>query len=273
MSDSPAAGGFGHDPADSLGWARIILPLAFRAFGTPRRVVDLGGGPGYWCRACGELGVERAICFDHPDTAGALAIPRRDFRGFRLDRRMPAPVRADMALCIEFAEHMPPRSGAAVAGFLAASAPVVLFSAAQPFQYGVGHINGRWPHFWEARFAEHGFVQVDGFRGALLGRGEVAWWLQQNLFAYARRDIAESLDPASLAPPPAPRQFVLVHHESLPQREDPPDGMAAARAAGEGVVDAVRAIVRSSPVKRTKPRRRADGAICSGLLPSNTPWA
>src|SRR5204862_2903390 len=69
--------------------------------------------------------------------------------------------------------------------------PVVLFSAAIPFQGGVGHVNEQWPEYWVEHFARHGYTVIDGVRKAVWQHPDVEWYYAQNLLMFARRDFLE----------------------------------------------------------------------------------
>src|SRR5437870_2593605 len=54
----------------------------------------------------------------------------------------------ELALCIEVAEHLPPRAGDLLVAALSQAAPAVVFSTAIPQQEGTDHINEQWPSYW-----------------------------------------------------------------------------------------------------------------------------
>src|SRR5205823_3545352 len=91
----------------------------------------------------------------------------------------------DLALCLEVAEHLPPRASRPLVRLLTRAAPLVLFSAAIPGQGGVGHRNEQWPDYWRARFAEFGYRRLDPVRRHVWQDPRVAGWYQQNLYLYA----------------------------------------------------------------------------------------
>lgn len=53
-------------------------------------------------------------------------------------------------------------------------APVVLFSAAIPWQKGMHHVNLRWQSYWAKLFADRGYVAVDYVRPQLWADEAVA---------------------------------------------------------------------------------------------------
>ena len=63
----------------------------------------------------------------------------------------------DLAQCLEVAEHLTESSADLLVKTLTDLAPLALFSAAHPGQGGQGHLNERWPVYWQRRFSQHGF--------------------------------------------------------------------------------------------------------------------
>jgi hypothetical protein len=71
-------------------------------------------------------------------------------------------------------------------------APVVLFSAAAPYQGGQHHVNEQWPAYWAQRFARHEYFPIDCLRRRIWTNPDVAWWYAQNAFLYVHRKALES---------------------------------------------------------------------------------
>jgi len=68
----------------------------------------------------------------------------------------------EIVSCIEVAEHLPRRSAKPlVRSLVSHSTDSILFSAAHPGQGGVGHVNERPAAYWEALFAEQGWLKSD----------------------------------------------------------------------------------------------------------------
>ena len=91
----------------------------------------------------------------------------------------------DLAMSLEVAEHLPPKSAEGFIAGLTKLAPVVLFSAAIPFQGGTNHVNEQWPQYWADLFARHGFDAIDCIRSEVWDNEEVEWWYAQNTILYA----------------------------------------------------------------------------------------
>ena len=71
----------------------------------------------------------------------------------------------DLVVCLEVAEHLPKRASTSVVANVAKSADkYIAFSAAQPGQWGDGHINCQPVSFWLRLFSERGWVADYGAR-------------------------------------------------------------------------------------------------------------
>lgn len=189
--------------AGSRSSALVVLTEAFARLGIPARVVDVGCGVGTWLRAARELGATEVRGIDGEWVPrDALEVPPALVAALDLDtadadalRRAAAGGKRpfDLVLSLETAEHLrPDASGRFVEG-LCALGDAVLFSAAVPHQGGHGHVNERWPGFWAALFAVHGFACFDLLRPAVWLHPEVEWWYAQNALLFARGAAAERL--------------------------------------------------------------------------------
>jgi SAM-dependent methyltransferase len=181
----------------SLRSARCALGRAFGLLGTPACVVDLGCGVGTWLRAAQELGSATILGVDGDWVPrDQLLIPGDRFLAADLAGADPAaiaarlPRPADLAMCLEVAEHLDPPQAPGLVGLLAGLADAVLFSAAIPYQGGEHHVNEQWPDYWAARFAAAGFRCFDLLRPALWLHPDLDWWYAQNLLLFARTGSA-----------------------------------------------------------------------------------
>jgi SAM-dependent methyltransferase len=204
---------FAHHQELSRQSARAVIPMLFE-FVRPRSVVDVGCGVGTWLAEFQLAGVNDyfGVDGDYVDRS-KLLIDAGKFRGHDLTTPLELGRRFDLALSMEVAEHLPEKAAAAFVGSLVRAAPVVLFSAAIPQQPGTGHINGQWPDYWFALFADHGYQAVDCLRQRLWDDSRIAWWYRQNTFVYVDRQMLADY----------PRLAAEISREQLPQRVVHPD--------------------------------------------------
>ena len=179
----------------------------------PRSVVDVGCGLGTWLEAFLERGVETVVGVDGNWVDGdALRIPSADFRRLDLEKPIDLEQTFDLAVSLEVAEHIQPERAAQFVASLARLAPVVLFSAAIPYQGGTHHVNERWPSYWVELFAERDLHALDAVRPRIWNRDDVDYWYCQNTILFATEAAMERF-PADLRAAPAPLD--IVHPRQL----------------------------------------------------------
>jgi SAM-dependent methyltransferase len=192
MTEGPVRQPYTNDYYDALRdgarrSAAVVVPLVLGLV-PARSVIDLGCGRGTWLAAFREHGAEeaRGVDGDHVDRA-RLEVPADCFEAHDLTRPFRAGRRFDLAVSLEVAEHLPAEAADGLVESLCLLAPVVLFSAAAPYQGGEGHVNEQWPAYWAERFAARGHVPVDCLRRRIWDNSKVDWWYAQNAFLYVER--------------------------------------------------------------------------------------
>jgi SAM-dependent methyltransferase len=175
----------------SLRSAHQIVPLVLRLV-RPRSVVDVGCGVGTWLSVFREHGITD-VCGIDGDWVDRtkLVIPADRFLAADVCRPLPVDRRFDLALSLEVAEHLPAQCAAAFVDSLTGLAPVVLFSAAIPFQGGTGHVNEQWPEYWVEHFQRKGYAVIDCIRRAVWDNADVEWYYAQNTLLFARPELVE----------------------------------------------------------------------------------
>jgi SAM-dependent methyltransferase len=164
--------------------AATVVPIVVDLL-RPASVLDVGCGRGTWLSAFVRCGVTDIVGVDGPHhSPGDLEIPPDTFVGRDLTHPLDLGRRFDLASSLEVAEHLPAEFAAAFVASLVAHAPVVLFSAAIPFQGGADHVNEQWQSYWAALFADHGYVPVDAVRPRVWGDARVAYYYAQNILLY-----------------------------------------------------------------------------------------
>jgi hypothetical protein len=183
-----------HKRAGEAASAAAALPLLLELVPAATSLVHVGFGDGAWLAEAQRLGVTDVRGIDGPWAALDGLLVSRD-RVLIRDTRQPFDGdgrKYDLALCIEYAEHLPHERAGALVAALADLAPVVGFSAAIPGQGGAGHVNEQWPSYWAAHFAAVGYRMVDAVRHRLWTAPGVPPYLAQNLLvAVADRHLAE----------------------------------------------------------------------------------
>jgi SAM-dependent methyltransferase len=222
--------------------AEVIVPLVLHLLPV-RSVVDIGCGDGSWLSVFQKLGVDEVLGLDgeYVDPS-LLQIPRDSFQARDLTKRFDLGRVFDLAVSLEVAEHLPADSAPVFVECLTRLAPVVLFSAAIPFQGGSHHVNEQWPERWAALFRKHEYLPVDFIRKRVWQNDAVEWWYAQNTLLFARTDFIESrpamkaefgqTNPGQLALV-HPRQFLYLHDRYAEavvgaDQPPPPSGVRAA---------------------------------------------
>lgn len=155
-----------------------------------RRIADVGSGSGAFAAEAQRQGLDAIGC--ERGRSGRLLSRFQRVRAvpFELAHEPPAmlPPGVQLAYCFEVAEHVPPALSDTLVAFLAATAPIVVLSAAKPGQPGVGHINLQPPEAWHARFAERGLEhreeESDRLRRACARHGVPSPWMLSNPVVY-----------------------------------------------------------------------------------------
>ena len=177
---------------DTLRSAQVIVPMVVRLL-QPKSVVDVGCGTGEFLLVFRQHGVQDTLGVDGGwINREKLVIPPAQFHAADLEKPIKIDRVFDLAVCLEVAEHLAPEVATTFVEALTSFAPVVLFSAAIPFQEGRHHVNEQWPEYWATLFSRKGFVPIDCFRRFIWNNEDVSFWYAQNMLLYARRDHIEN---------------------------------------------------------------------------------
>lgn len=166
--------------------ARSVVPLILE-FVQPRSVIDIGCGRGTWLAAFKERGIAEIRGVDGPWVEQEfLDIPKTSFTVANLEEPFHVNRSFDLVVSLEVAEHLSPSCAGQFVDTLVGLGPVVLFSAAIPFQGGDHHVNERWPTFWAEHFQRNGYIPVDCLRRRIWQNDQVLWWYAQNTLFFVR---------------------------------------------------------------------------------------
>ncbi|MEG3849029.1 class I SAM-dependent methyltransferase [Microcoleus sp. herbarium19] len=168
--------------------AREIIPILWE-FVQPKRIIDVGCGTGTWLSAFTEFGVEDiwGIDGDWVDPK-MLEIPADRFLALDLTQPLPIEQKCDLVVSLEVAEHLHPDCARVFVESLVKLGPVILFSAAVPFQGGTNHVNEQWPEYWAKLFHEQGYVAIDCVRNKIWQNDRVKWYYAQNILVFANAE-------------------------------------------------------------------------------------
>jgi len=169
----------------SVSSAEIAIPHLMKLINVTS-AVDVGCGIGAWLKVLMANGVTDVwgIDGDYIDR-NALEIPKEQFLPRDICRPLALDRRFDVALSLEVAEHLEAEYAEYFVSSLVKLAPVILFSAAIPFQTGTHHVNEQWPEYWAEIFKRHGYAPIDCMRPFLWNDPRVDWWYSQNAIIYA----------------------------------------------------------------------------------------
>ncbi|MEG4043375.1 glycosyltransferase [Microcoleus sp. Pol17_C1] len=171
--------------------AREIIPLLLELLQPtlPKSVVDVGCGTGSWLAAFHKLGIADCLGIDgdYVDRT-LLEIPLNQFKSYDLKQPLQVERKFDLAISLEVAEHLPSTCAEKFVNSLTKLAPVILFSAAIPFQGGVEHVNEQWPQYWAYYFEQNGFAVIDCLRKKIWNNEKVEPWYAQNILIFVKEE-------------------------------------------------------------------------------------
>ena len=169
----------------SLHSAKEIVPLILNDV-KPKSVVDVGCGLGTFLSVFREYGVQDILGIDGDYVEKKmLLIPQEKFQPMDVSKPFYLNRAFDLAVSLEVAEHISQDAAVSFVDSLTKLAPVILFSAAIPFQGGTNHVNEQWPEYWAELFHQKGFVPIDGIRPRIWKNDRVAFWYAQNILVFA----------------------------------------------------------------------------------------
>jgi hypothetical protein len=152
-------------------------------------VIDIGCGVGSWLSVFMKYGLSDFIGVDSAYTdKSKLAIPEDRFIPFDLNHRFELDREFDLVISLEVAEHLSVDAAEIFVDTLTSLGPLVLFSAAIPYQGGLNHINEQWPDYWVDLFRQKKYMAIDFLRSQLCTNENTSWWYAQNMMLYVKED-------------------------------------------------------------------------------------
>jgi SAM-dependent methyltransferase len=170
--------------------ARETMLALHEIFPAAQRYVDVGAGTGAFAAEAKRQG--RIVLACERSRVGRLFARSQgvDCHPFNLNRTSPADLDGpfDLAYCFELAEHLDRWLGDRLVVFLSNLAPIVVFSAAQPGQGGLGHVNEQPTDYWIDLFEKEGQIYRPDLTTQLKARlyplTMSAPWLPANLTVF-----------------------------------------------------------------------------------------
>jgi SAM-dependent methyltransferase len=171
--------------------ARAVIPILLELF-QPRSVVDVGCGTGIWLSVCEKLGISDIHGIDGAYSSVAdLKIDKTRFTPVDLEQPFGLDRVFDCVVSLEVAEHVSAEHAEQFVACLVKMAPIVVFSAAIPFQGGFHHVNEQWPDYWAERFRRSDYHPVDAIRWRIWHAPHVLPYTKQNTILFVRRDVLD----------------------------------------------------------------------------------
>ena len=221
---SPYTSTFYHQQrCGSYSSAEVVIPRLL-SLAQVHSAIDVGCGLATWLSVLRAHGISDIVGVDgdYVDRS-AIQVPTDNY--LALDIRQPLKLgrRFDLALSLEVAEHLPANCADGFVESLTRLAPVILFSAAIPFQGGTSHINEQWPEYWASIFEKHAYVPLDCIRRYIWNDARVEWWYAQNILVYANEEgLYKNPGLARHRQEKAAQQLSLVHPRKYLSAANPP---------------------------------------------------
>jgi len=165
---------------------RLIQP--FVSF---ENVADFGCGIGAWLAAAKALGAAEITGFEGEWVESSdVIISREDIKIVDLGAALLKFERKfTLAMTIEVAEHLPPKSADGFVSTLTNASDFILFSAAIPGQGGSGHVNEQPLPYWVQKFWRKGFIPLEPIRPYIARDESIFFWIRQNIVMFVNYDI------------------------------------------------------------------------------------
>ena len=170
--------------------AENIVPIVIDIF-KPTSVVDIGCGTGPWLSVFEKHGCKIFGIDGDYVKKDMLCISPDCFISGDLLKKIPIQEKFDLLISFEVAEHLLESRADSFVKELTELAPVVLFSAAIPFQGGKSHVNEQWQDYWAKLFKVHGYSAFDVMRPKIWSNENVASYYRSNMLVYCSESFVE----------------------------------------------------------------------------------
>lgn len=156
------------------------LALYIKHMLRPQSVLDIGCGPGHFVESMRDIGID-CIGIDIDERIGSKPyLFRQDILSTKFT--------ANVAICLEVFEHIEEVHADNLVNKVSGMFDdTLIFTAAQPGQGGVGHINCQYPEYWNDRFIRAGLVRNMFMEEQLrlyCVQGRYMGWFYNNLLVF-----------------------------------------------------------------------------------------
>lgn len=159
------------------------LALFMRDIIRPSCVIDIGCGPGHFVYSMRDIGVN-AYGIDKDERI-------RNKPHLLCEDILFTKFVAQVAICLEVVEHIPEDDSDEIVEKISTMfLDTLIFTAAQPGQGGVGHINCQYPKYWDDKFQNVGLKRNKLMEDTLrwyCKQGRYMGWFYNNLLVYSKK--------------------------------------------------------------------------------------
>jgi len=180
--------------------------------------VDLGCGVGTWLYVMKQKGAKDVCGVDgNWVNKNYLQISEKEFIEHDLSKnvKIMIPNSFDLAISLEVAEHLPKKYANDFIHLLTTLSDFVLFSAAIPFQGGLGHVNEQWPNYWISIFENYGYIGLDIIRKNIWDDQKIPIHYRQNIILYVKKERIKDLNIKESFKNHIPPEVYLIYQKKL----------------------------------------------------------
>jgi len=149
----------------------------------PNTVLDIGCGPGHFVESMRDIGID-CIGIDIDERIGKKPyLFQQDILSTKFV--------ADVCICLEVVEHIDEIYADDIVEQISTMfSDTLIFTAAQPGQSGVGHINCQYPIYWDEKFLKNNCIRnimMEHNLRQYCKEGRYMGWFYNNLLVYNKK--------------------------------------------------------------------------------------
>ena len=158
------------------------LALFMRDIIRPKMVLDIGCGPGHFVESMIDIGIHCVGIDIDERVNGKPYLFHQDILSTKFV--------ADVAICLEVVEHIHEDHADKIVDKISTMfTDTLIFTAAQPGQGGVGHINCQYPRYWSDKFQNVGLKRnklMEDMLRLYCQQGRYMGWFYNNLLVFSK---------------------------------------------------------------------------------------